>query len=103
MKLISQNDSFGCSFHSSGQAVGPERLKMKGDRAQGGAGSVQPSDLTVALGGCAGYSDQAVPRQPRVSSSASLLCAHVDLLLLLSTPSLFTLVGHGPLGVFPCT
>lgn len=40
-------------------------------------------NLTMALGGFTGYSYQAVPHYPCVSSSVSLLCVHILLLLLL--------------------
>lgn len=43
---------------------------------------LQDQDLTMSLGGISGYSHQAVPHYPRVSSSASLYCAQILLLLL---------------------
>lgn len=49
-------------------------------------------DLTMALGGFAGYSRQAVPQSPRGCSSPSLHCTHTVLILILS--SLHNLLAH---------
>lgn len=58
-------------------------------------------DLTLALGGITGCSHQTVPHYPQVSGFASLHCAHILLLLILSHLSatyLFILVVPGASG-----
>ena len=55
-------------------------------------------DPTMVPDGITGYSHQAVPHYPRVSSSASLHCAHILLFLFLfhfSTTYLLLLVAPG--------
>jgi hypothetical protein len=49
-------------------------------------------NLTMALDGITSYSHQALPHHPQVSSSTSLHCAHIVLLLFLSHFSIMHLL-----------
>lgn len=57
-------------------------------------------DLPMALGGISSYSHQTVPPYPRVSSSATLHCVYIFLLLFLSHFSPHLLAHRGTWGLW---